>query len=209
VPHPASAGAAACGPGLPSLPSSKRRLQPPPLSAAPDRHARLVAASGIFEDVIGFDLSEVDEEANFMELGLDSLMLTQVACDSRSQFTVKLSFRQLMGTAAASIASPRCWMRSCQRSPAVCRLQSRTSATAAASALRISSRGPAGNLARQLLEQQMQLLQKQLASFTGSADAGATAVRPVPADDAAQRAHTAHDVKRRSVLSPRSILPET
>ncbi|SFL00136.1 amino acid adenylation domain-containing protein [Lysobacter sp. cf310] len=66
-------------------------------AALPDRHARLVAQlSALFEDVVGFDLSEADDEANFMELGLDSLMLTQVALRLQKAYAVKLTFRQLM-----------------------------------------------------------------------------------------------------------------
>ena len=51
----------------------------------------------VFEDIAGFDLADADASANFIELGLDSLMLTQVALQLQKTFGVKVSFRQLMG----------------------------------------------------------------------------------------------------------------
>jgi len=50
-----------------------------------------------FQETAGFDLSEADTDANFMELGLDSLMLTQVSLQLQKAFGVKITFRQLMG----------------------------------------------------------------------------------------------------------------
>lgn len=71
--------------------------------AAPvDRTPRLVAQlKEVFEDVAGFDLADADTEANFIELGLDSLMLTQVALQLQKTFGVKITFRQLMGDCAS------------------------------------------------------------------------------------------------------------
>ena len=62
-----------------------------------DRRPRLVGElKTVFEDIAGFDLSDADEEANFIELGLDSLNLTQVALQLQKTFAVKITFRQLM-----------------------------------------------------------------------------------------------------------------
>ena len=62
-----------------------------------DRRPRLVGElKAVFEDIAGFDLSDADEEANFIELGLDSLNLTQVALQLQKTFSVKITFRQLM-----------------------------------------------------------------------------------------------------------------
>ena len=57
------------------------------LPASFDRKPRLVAQlKDVFEDVAGFDLGDADNDANFMELGLDSLMLTQVALQLQKTF---------------------------------------------------------------------------------------------------------------------------
>jgi len=50
----------------------------------------------VFQETAGFDLLEADTNANFMELGLDSLMLTQVSLQLQKAFGVKITFRQLM-----------------------------------------------------------------------------------------------------------------
>src|SRR3546814_7431954 len=63
-----------------------------------DRKPRLITRlKDLFEDVAGFDLADADSGANFIELGLDSLMLTQVALQLQKSLGSKVSFRQLMG----------------------------------------------------------------------------------------------------------------
>src|SRR5690606_26361004 len=68
----------------PAVPSSSRRDQ-------------LVARlRTVFEDVAGVDLEGAEPAAPFIELGLDSLSLTQVALQLQKAFGVKITFRQLM-----------------------------------------------------------------------------------------------------------------
>jgi glutamate-1-semialdehyde aminotransferase/acyl carrier protein len=67
-------------------------------AANPGSRASLLAELvAVFEDVAGFGVSEADGDCNFMELGLDSLMLTQVALQLQKTFKVRISFRELMG----------------------------------------------------------------------------------------------------------------
>ena len=67
-----------------------------------DRRSRLlVQLRDLFEDTAGFDLAHADTDANFIELGLDSLMLTQVALQLQKTFPVRITFRQLMGEYAS------------------------------------------------------------------------------------------------------------
>ncbi len=51
----------------------------------------------IFEDLSGMDLSQVESASNFLELGFDSLFLTQVTQALQTQFGIKVAFRQLLG----------------------------------------------------------------------------------------------------------------
>ena len=51
----------------------------------------------IFEDLSGMDLSQVDGSATFLEMGFDSLFLTQVTQALHSKFGLKITFRQLLG----------------------------------------------------------------------------------------------------------------
>jgi amino acid adenylation domain-containing protein len=53
--------------------------------------------AGIFEDLSGMDLSQADGSATFLEMGFDSLFLTQVTQELQSRFALKITFRQLLG----------------------------------------------------------------------------------------------------------------
>jgi amino acid adenylation domain-containing protein len=62
-----------------------------------DRRARISEAVGdIFEDLSGTDLRGADRAATFLEMGFDSLFLTQVSQALESKFGVKVTFRQLL-----------------------------------------------------------------------------------------------------------------
>ena len=50
----------------------------------------------IFQDLSGVDLEQADSNATFLELGFDSLFLTQVTQAIQSKFAVKVTFRQLL-----------------------------------------------------------------------------------------------------------------
>jgi acyl transferase domain-containing protein len=70
--------------------------------AAPDRRARLATQlQAMFEDVSGIAIADSDGSVNFIELGLDSLMLTQVASQLQKTFAARITFRQLMGECAS------------------------------------------------------------------------------------------------------------
>lgn len=94
VPHPAVVAAA-------RVTETEFDATPPAAAAssaaADGRMPRLVAKlKDVFQETAGFDLTDADADANFMELGLDSLMLTQVSLQLQKAFGVKVSFRQLM-----------------------------------------------------------------------------------------------------------------
>ncbi|WP_153557023.1 aminotransferase class III-fold pyridoxal phosphate-dependent enzyme [Roseimaritima sediminicola] len=64
-----------------------------PTSAAPDIES---AFSALLRERTGYELSEIDREASFLELGFDSLFLIQLSQQIKQRFGVKLSFRQLI-----------------------------------------------------------------------------------------------------------------
>ncbi|MDP9147111.1 MAG: aminotransferase class III-fold pyridoxal phosphate-dependent enzyme, partial [Acidobacteriota bacterium] len=71
----------------------------PVAQAQPDvpRKERLLNASrALMEELSGSDLSQVDPSASLLELGLDSLLLTQAAQVFHRKFGVSITFRQLM-----------------------------------------------------------------------------------------------------------------
>jgi len=56
----------------------------------------LAAARSLLQELSGRDFSDVEPCANFLELGLDSLLLTQAAHLFQRKFGISISFRQLM-----------------------------------------------------------------------------------------------------------------
>ncbi|TKB99643.1 polyketide synthase [Pedobacter cryotolerans] len=49
----------------------------------------------VLEDASGIDMNDVASESNFLEIGFDSLLLTQVATSIKRQFNLPITFRQL------------------------------------------------------------------------------------------------------------------
>ncbi len=61
------------------------------------RKARIIGKlAGIFADLSGMEAGEIDPAATFLELGFDSLFLTQVSQSIESGFHIKITFRQLL-----------------------------------------------------------------------------------------------------------------
>jgi amino acid adenylation domain-containing protein len=73
--------AAPAVPAQPEMPRKERLLQ---------------ACRALMEELSGYDLSEVPADASLLELGLDSLLLTQAAQVFHRKFGVSITFRQLM-----------------------------------------------------------------------------------------------------------------
>jgi amino acid adenylation domain-containing protein len=66
-------------------------------TAVPNRTDRIRAALiEIFEDLSGISLAESDSAATFLEMGFDSLFLTQVTQAIQAKFGLKITFRQLL-----------------------------------------------------------------------------------------------------------------
>ncbi|MEJ7732669.1 MAG: acyltransferase domain-containing protein, partial [Polyangiaceae bacterium] len=63
----------------------------------PDRRGRLIARiRTVFEEASGIDLADAEPDASFIELGLDSLSLTQCAQLLQKSVGAKVTFRQLI-----------------------------------------------------------------------------------------------------------------
>jgi len=62
----------------------------------PRKDRLLVASRTLLEELSGYDLSQVDPATSLLELGLDSLLLTQAAQVFHRKFGVSITFRQLM-----------------------------------------------------------------------------------------------------------------
>ncbi|MCX7514607.1 polyketide synthase [Frateuria sp. STR12] len=176
----------------PIAPSQNEEL-PMSTVAAPsaDRRPAIVEQlKSAFEDVAGMDLADADGTTHFMELGLDSLMLTQMALHLSKVFPVKVTFRQLMAdystldrlaelidgqlpaeappAAAATVALATVV-------PVPAPVPAATSLTAMA-----PQASTTGGYMQQVIAQQMQLMAQQLALLSGQAVAPAP-VAAIPA----------------------------
>ena len=64
--------------------------------AQPRQQRIIPVIKEVIENTSGFDVRDLDQEISFLEIGLDSLALTQVAIELKNEFKVNISFRQLM-----------------------------------------------------------------------------------------------------------------
>ncbi|HEX3138707.1 MAG TPA: aminotransferase class III-fold pyridoxal phosphate-dependent enzyme, partial [Rhizobacter sp.] len=157
-----------------------------PASRRPQLVSRL---RDLFEDVAGTDLGASDASVSFVELGLDSLTLTQAALQVKRQFSVSITFRQLMekyrsfetlaefldatlpaDPVAAPVVVP---VAVPQVVAAVPVQQAAPMQVAFAAPVAINTAG--GDVMQQVIAQQMQLMAQQLALLSGSSVA-----QPVP-----------------------------
>ena len=81
----------------PALPVPVAVAQTATSTAAPvqDRPAMIAGITQVLEDASGLELQGMDTSVSFIELGLDSLSLTQAALNLTKKFQVPVSFRQL------------------------------------------------------------------------------------------------------------------
>ncbi len=145
----------------------------------------------IFEDLSGQDLSAVDGSTTFLEMGFDSLFLTQVTQALQEKFGLRITFRQLLGSessldamgryidgklpqddfaepAPAQGAAPAASV-----SPVAA--QSAGPAPVAVGELAVTSETPVERLMREQLQAMNQLFASQLAALQGSSPTGAVA----------------------------------
>ncbi|GAA5076124.1 polyketide synthase [Lysobacter panacisoli] len=192
IPHPAVAATARTTTVLetvmPQSTPSTAVAVPTAATAAPGRRERLVGQlRGLFENVAGFDMADADVDTNFIELGLDSLMLTQVAVQLQKTFEVPVGFRQLMGDCSSldRLAAMLDEAMPAEAAPAPVAAVVAPVAVAPPVAVAAPIAMPAldgGNdFTRQVIAQQMQLMAQQLALLSGGAVAApAPVVAPAP-----------------------------
>ncbi len=66
-------------------------------SSQVDRKQQLITiVRDLFADESGGDLADIEQDTSFLELGFDSLLLTQVATSLKRHFKVDIAFRRLM-----------------------------------------------------------------------------------------------------------------
>ncbi|MEX2475929.1 amino acid adenylation domain-containing protein [Marinobacter sp.] len=131
----------------------------------------------LFSDISGIDLSEADGNATFFELGLDSLLLTQSTLKLKKKFKVNISFRQLLNDCGNLnkltdyLIAEGVVVEGAEGAPP------HTAMAAAFPQGVASSAQPTGDI-QALLQQQMQLMQGQLALLSSLSGQGNEPTQP-------------------------------
>jgi len=188
TPTPAPAASAISPPSLPEPTMT--------VATAADRRPQFTARlRGLFEEISGIDLGEAQGGTPFVEMGLDSLTLTQAAIQVKKAFKVNLTFRQLMESyrsfdALSDFLDGALPPEAAPATQAVAPAQPQAVPVPAAAValpqmaapvfVATASAAPGGTLVQQVIAQQMQLMQQQLALLSGGAPAALPAqVAPV------------------------------
>lgn len=79
-----------------AAPSIATTAQTPTAPALPRKERLLAEVRTLMQELSGYDLTNVDPSTDLLELGLDSLLLTQAAQLIQRKFGAQISFRQLM-----------------------------------------------------------------------------------------------------------------
>ena len=79
-----------------SMPAPAAPVAAEPVSREPRRERLVPQIIEAVEDTSGEDMSGMGRDVTFLEMGLDSLILTQLSLTLTKKFQVKISFRQLM-----------------------------------------------------------------------------------------------------------------
>ncbi|HEY0190807.1 MAG TPA: amino acid adenylation domain-containing protein [Kofleriaceae bacterium] len=187
-------------PALPAFPPAATPLETPVImSTAPaaDRRPRMIAlVCELVEEVSGTDVTEVDPSTPWLELGLDSLTLTQLALQIQRAHQIKVTFRQVMESyptieALAGMLDERLPAdpAAATEAPAVPAAAASVAAPAAPAFAAPAFTAPAGDAAgylRQVIDQQLAVMAAQLAILGGGGAAAQptaqlAAPRPAPA----------------------------
>ncbi|HVI54004.1 MAG TPA: amino acid adenylation domain-containing protein [Luteibacter sp.] len=154
-------------PASPVVPESLMPMPSAPVSNA--RPQRLVAELlALFEDVSGTELEDVDPDASFVELGLDSLSLTQVALQLQKTYALKITFRELMDGCSSfeRLAAHIDRLLPAETQPVAPAPAAMPAQVAAAAPVAMAM---GGGLVQDVIAQQMQIMREQLALLAGAA----------------------------------------
>jgi amino acid adenylation domain-containing protein len=119
----------------------------------------------LLENASGIDMSNITPEMTFIEMGLDSLLLTQVALNLKKQFALPITFRQL-NEEYSTTALLTDYLAA--KLPAEAPTNPLSLTTAPPVYLNGSQAGPINPTTLDLISQQLQLLAKQVSVLQGN-----------------------------------------
>ncbi|TDN37317.1 amino acid adenylation domain-containing protein [Hymenobacter sp. UV11] len=160
-------------------------LPPPLLSSYPMRQSLLLQKIlAIVTDAADVDVTADQAGQSFLELGLDSLLLTQLALTLKKAFNVPVTFRQLNETLAtpAALAAYLDAQLPAEAAPQPAPAPSAAPAAISPFATALPPlEGPAADSALGLLAAQLQLLTRQVALLQGTSGGALTSAMLPPA----------------------------
>lgn len=187
-------------------------LTAPSLPSTPSRQNEFCSQiAALIEDMSGLPVTAADYGTGFLDLGLDSLFLTQVTQGLQKQFKIKITFRQLMGdlpdvNAVAAYLDAQLPAAAQPSAPPVAASAPVTSAAAVSAGL---SAGPADESAiAKMMREQMnamsQLFAQQLAALHGTAAVAAPVSTPptLPSTQSRSADEPAKELKGYSPFKP-------
>ena len=128
----------------------------------------------ILEEASGIETGQADPQTSFIEMGLDSLLLTQVSLLIKKEFSVPVSFRQLNET-CGNLELLATYLD--EKMPAG---QMTTATRFVGAAQSGAGMQPASGSALNLISQQIQLLAQQVAMMTGSNPQSVSEIKIIP-----------------------------
>jgi len=185
--------------------SNMPSVAPSPQVALPRRAALASQLQHLVEDISGVDMTGAEGDVPFVELGLDSLTLTQVATQVKKQFKVNLSFRQVMQSYRSFDALAEFLDLNLPPDPVSAAAPAIVTSvaqpvTTTLTGLVESASLPAASqsgLMQQVIAQQMQLMQQQLALLAGAPAVAITAMPVAPEPEAVEaKGPMRYDVKK-------------
>jgi amino acid adenylation domain-containing protein len=193
-------------PPLPAGSTMETSPMPPEQVALPDANARQNAIRdvvvSIFEDLSGEDVGSAPAGTTFLEMGFDSLFLTQAAQELLNKFGLKITFRALLGdlgsvealtahlaaalppekfapAPVAAIPAPPVGAVAPVSGPAAAPVAAASSTAALTAATSLGTSGGIEGLMRDQLQIMAQLMQQQLETLGRGTAPSAASVAPV------------------------------
>lgn len=162
---------------LPTIPqqSPEPSLNPMATVNAPSQNrvpALVEQLRAMLEETSGVDMSQAAPDSLFVELGLDSLSLTQIAIQLKQVFKVAVTFRQLMESYRSLDALAEHLDSKMPAPVAPVTVSAPTATPPASNTGALMPRPPAaGSLVEQVIQQQMQIMAQQIALLQGNVGA--------------------------------------
>jgi len=162
----------------------------PPATATGRREVLVDRLRGLFGELSGIEPQSLDTGAAFVELGLDSLFLTQAALALKKTFKVRISFRELMDELSTIDALATHLDSTLPAEAAPVAAAAATEVRSAPSSAGNGVEAAPADAVERLIAEQLEVMRQQLEVLRGGAVAAPLPTTPAPAPAAAAEGPT-------------------